>query len=193
MKKLFVPLLFLLTLFFTSCSDKIMGYSVVLWTLPEQQIKSGDIVPVYIKSNISHVYVIGNQQGEKIEVALWQLTDPVKKGKIKNVAARYADNAATYASVKLDGLPCRAEPVNTAKQVYRLRKGEIIKIPQKDDAIYCSFCGRPNTQVVKMVKGPGVNICSECTMIAVQYLILNDRMPSAEAQAILDAFWGKCR
>lgn len=61
------------------------------------------------------------------------------------------------------------------------------------EPVYCSFCGRPNTQVVKMVKGPGVNICSECTMIAVQYLILQDRMPSAEAQSILDAFWGKCR
>jgi hypothetical protein len=64
---------------------------------------------------------------------------------------------------------------------------------ESNEPIYCSFCGRPNTQVVKMVQGPGVNICSECTMIAVQYLILNDRMPSAEAQAILDAFWGKCR
>ena len=64
---------------------------------------------------------------------------------------------------------------------------------ESTEPIYCSFCDRPNTQVVKMVKGPGVNICSECTMIAVQYLILNDRMPSAEAQAILDAFWGKCR
>lgn len=62
-----------------------------------------------------------------------------------------------------------------------------------DDLVYCSFCKRPNTQVLKMVKGPGVNICSECTMIAVQYLILNDRMPSAEAQQILDAFWGKAR
>ena len=62
-----------------------------------------------------------------------------------------------------------------------------------DDLVYCSFCKRPNTQVIKMVKGPGVNICSECTMIAVQYLILNDRMPSAEAQQILDAFWGKAR
>lgn len=108
-----------------------MGYSVVLWTLPEQQIKSGDIVPVYIKSNISHVYVIGSQSGEKLEVALWQLTEPVKKSKVKAVAAKYADNAATYASVKLDGLPCRAEPVNTAKQVYRLRKGEVIKILYK--------------------------------------------------------------
>ncbi len=133
MKKLFLSLLFLFSLIFTSCSDKVMGYSVVLWTIPEQQIKSGDVVPVYIKSNISHVYVIGTASGEKIEVALWQLTDPVKKGKIKNVAAKYAENAATYASVKLDGLPCRAEPVNTAKQVYRLRKGEIIKILYKGE------------------------------------------------------------
>jgi len=62
-----------------------------------------------------------------------------------------------------------------------------------NDLVYCSFCHRPNTQVIKMVKGPGVNICSECAMIAVQYLILNDRMPTAEAQQILDAFWGKAR
>ena len=63
--------------------------------------------------------------------------------------------------------------------------------PQGFEPVYCSFCGRPNTEVLKMVQGPGVNICSECTMIAVQYLILNDRMPSAEAQKILDAFWGR--
>ena len=70
---------------------------------------------------------------------------------------------------------------------------EIIKEKNQDELVYCSFCGRPNTQVIKMVQGPGVNICSECTMIAVQYLILNDRMMSAEAQMILDAFWGKCK
>ena len=64
---------------------------------------------------------------------------------------------------------------------------------QQAEPLYCSFCKRPNTQVIKMVQGPGVNICSECAMIAVQYLILNDRMPSAEAQMILDAFWGKSR
>lgn len=63
----------------------------------------------------------------------------------------------------------------------------------EDEVVYCSFCKRPNTQVVKMVQGPGVNICSECTMIAVQYLILNDRMLSSEAQMILDAFWGKSK
>ena len=55
---------------------------------------------------------------------------------------------------------------------------------------YCSFCKRPNTQVPKMVKGPGVNICSECTLIAVQYLILQDGVMSVEARRILDLLWG---
>lgn len=63
----------------------------------------------------------------------------------------------------------------------------------ESEILYCSFCKRPNTQVIKMVQGPDVNICSECTMIAVQYLILNDRMLSSEAQMILDTFWGKTR
>ncbi len=72
-------------------------------------------------------------------------------------------------------------------------KEEINEEQNSNEPVYCSFCKRPNTQVIKMVQGPGVNICSECAMIAVQYLILNDRMPSAEAQMILDAFWGKAR
>lgn len=55
---------------------------------------------------------------------------------------------------------------------------------------YCSFCKRPNTEIPKLVKGPGVNICSECTLIAVQFLILQDGMLSSEAQKILDLLWG---
>ncbi len=64
---------------------------------------------------------------------------------------------------------------------------------EKQEPVYCSFCHRPNTQVAKMVQGPGVNICSECTMIAVQYLILEDKLPSGEAQKILDIFWSKVK
>lgn len=59
----------------------------------------------------------------------------------------------------------------------------------QDDRVYCSFCHRPNTEVPKMVKGPGVNICSECTLIAVQYLILQDGALSSDAQKILDLLW----
>lgn len=77
-------------------------------------------------------------------------------------------------------------------------RNKVKDTPKEDNnkdkqVIHCSFCGRPNTQVAKMVEGPGVNICSECTMIAVQYLILEDRLPSGEAQKILDIFWSKIR
>lgn len=60
---------------------------------------------------------------------------------------------------------------------------------QETEPVYCSFCGRPNHMVIKMIKGPGVNICSECIMICVQYFILEDRVPSSEVQKILDTFW----
>lgn len=59
----------------------------------------------------------------------------------------------------------------------------------KKEAIYCSFCERPNHMVLKMIEGPGVNICSECTMVCVQYFILQDRIPSDEARQVLEALW----
>ncbi|OSC37662.1 ClpX C4-type zinc finger protein [Mycobacterium decipiens] len=32
--------------------------------------------------------------------------------------------------------------------------------------IWCSFCGKSNTEVDKLVAGPGVQICNECVAIA---------------------------
>lgn len=79
--------------------------------------------------------------------------------------------------------------LSRAKQDNDKSKNDEAKDNSNFEPVYCTFCGRPNTEVVKMVKGPGVNICSECTMIAVQYLILEDKMPSGDAQKILDSFW----
>ena len=128
--------------FLISCKDKVMGYSVLLWNIPEYKIQSGETLPVYIRSNISQVYVVGIGE-EKIEIPLWQLTDPVKKGKLGSIVKKYEACAHTYASVKIDGLPCRAEPVNTAKQVYRLRKGEVIKLLYKGNGQAPMTGGQP--------------------------------------------------
>lgn len=148
MKRICFFLIILSSFFLISCKDKVIGYSVVLWNIPEQNIKSGDVLPVYIKSNISHVYIAGKnldlkQDEQKIEIPLWQLTEPVKKSKLSSIIKKYQENDRTYASVKTDGLPCRAEPVNTAKQVYRLRKGEIIKILYKGNGQSPMTGGKP--------------------------------------------------
>lgn len=78
----------------------------------------------------------------------------------------------------------RRTKTEAKKKTEETQKSEV-----KKEELCCSFCGRPSSKVLKLVRGPEVNICSECTMIAVQYLILEDKMPSGEAQKILDAFW----
>lgn len=126
---LLISLLFVLA----GCSGK-MGHGVVLWSIPEQNLYDGDIVPVYAKSNISKVYIIGIPDSkQKLEVPLWQISVPESKRKAHKTASYYAEYRRQYARAAIDGLPIRAEPVNTANQVYRLRLNEMIKILYKGE------------------------------------------------------------
>lgn len=116
-----------------SCS-RVMGYGMLLWDIPERGLQDGDILPVYIRSNISHTYAVSAPDSkERFDIPLWQITTPSSRRALKKTKLAYAEFLHRYASVKLDGLPIRAEPVNTARQVYRLRKGEIIKILYKGE------------------------------------------------------------
>ena len=116
-----------------SCS-RFMGYGMLLWDIPERDLRDGDIIPVYIRSNISHTYAVSAPKSkDRFDIPLWQITPPASRRETKKIKLRYAEFLHRYASVKLDGLPIRAEPVNTARQVYRLRKGEIIKILYKGE------------------------------------------------------------
>ena len=118
-------------LFLASCHRSI-GHSVLLWDLPQKNLQDGQIVKVYFKSNISHVYVIGLPGSkENLEVPLWQLTQPMSKKKALKAAQKYAEYQHKYAKIKIDGLPVRADPVNTSKQKYRLHKDEVVKILYK--------------------------------------------------------------
>lgn len=121
---------FILALSFTlfSCSHS-LGFGVVLWSLPEEGLSDGDIVPVFIQSNINQVFVIGIPNSDKkIEVPLWQISTPEKKAQAIETAKKYKAYKNIYARVKLDGLPVRYEATNLGRQVYRLKEGEIVKV-----------------------------------------------------------------
>ena len=112
---------------FCSCS-KTLGYSVLLWSNPEHEIADGTLLKVHIKSNISQVYVVSIPGSkENFEIPLWQATEPESKSRALKQQTRFSEFEHTYARVKLDGLPIRSDAVNTSKQVYRLREGEIIR------------------------------------------------------------------
>ncbi len=119
----------------SSCSG-VEGYSVLLWSIPEHNLSDGDIVPVYFKSNISKVYVVGVPNADddtKLEIPLWQITEPESKKNAAKTALDFFEYKYQYAKVKIDGLAIREEPVNIAKQVYRLRENEIIKVLYKGE------------------------------------------------------------
>lgn len=126
--------LFFVIISIFSCLGHI-GYGVINWSLPEQGLVAGDIVPVFIQSNIGKVYVVGTGKGpqKRIEIPLWQLTLYKSKAQAKKSAKAMEEYRYMYASVKLDGLPIRAMPENTARQVYRLKEGQIIKILRKGE------------------------------------------------------------
>ncbi|MDE7290424.1 MAG: SH3 domain-containing protein [Treponemataceae bacterium] len=127
----FIAAIFLCAISLESCQRSI-GYSILLWDVPEKNLQDGQIVKVYFKSNISHVYVISlPDTNENFEIPLWQLTVPQSKKKAEAAAPRYKEFQHQYAHIKIDGLPVRAEAVNTSKQVYRLHKNEVVKILYK--------------------------------------------------------------
>lgn len=128
MKRIFLLMAALFVSVCTSCS-KIIGYSVVLWTIPERQIADGSVVGVYVKSSISKEYIIRvPDSDEKFSVPLWKLSEPESKKKAAKRAETYAPFAQTYARCVLDGLPIRESSRTVAKQVYRLRKDEVIRV-----------------------------------------------------------------
>jgi len=125
--------LFTFVFFLSSCSR--LGWGVLLWTIEDPPVLSGTVLPVYIRSNIEHVWVVGvpdphRRIGEpvKIEVPLSLFEFSGSRRKAVKRAEEFSQYAASYAENLQDGLPIRDDPDNNSRRVYRLRLGEIIKI-----------------------------------------------------------------
>jgi len=107
-----------------------------LWSNEEPPILSGTVLPVYIRSNIDRVWVVGvpeelirdKNDPDKIEIPLPQFEFKGSKKKAVLRAQEFAPYAHAYAENLQDGLPIRDNPDNNSRRVYRLRTGEIIKI-----------------------------------------------------------------
>jgi hypothetical protein len=108
---------------------------MLLWSIEEPAIPAGTILPVYIRSNIDHVWVVGIPEQyrirggiDKFEVPLAQLELVGGKRAARERAAAFAEYALTYAETLQDGLPIRESTDNSSRRVYRLKMGQIIKI-----------------------------------------------------------------
>ena len=42
---------------------------------------------------------------------------------------------------------------------------------KKSKYIYCSFCGKPQHEVLKLIAGPGVFICERCIDVGIEVML----------------------
>ncbi|MDR1470154.1 MAG: SH3 domain-containing protein [Spirochaetaceae bacterium] len=119
----------------SSCTRK-LGWGVLLWSDEERGIPSGTVLPVYIKSNIEKTWIAGvpkdytkpGEHSAKFGVPLAELDLVGGKRAAEKRAQEFGEYALVYAETLQDGLPIRESPDNSARRVYRLRQGEILKI-----------------------------------------------------------------
>jgi hypothetical protein len=112
-----------------------MGYGVLLWSIDEPPILSGTVLPVFIRSNIDQVWVVGIPEAlrteksiDKIEVPLTQFEFVGNRKRAESRANEFSQYALIYAENLQDGLPIRDNADNNSRRVYRLRHGEVIKV-----------------------------------------------------------------
>jgi hypothetical protein len=131
-----IALLSLLLMCFAGSCSGLLGYGVLLWSSEDPPVPSGTVLPVYIRSNIDHVWVVGTPKEylikgsgvNKFEIPLAKLELAGSKKKALQRAEAFAPYALIYAETLQDGLPIRENPDNGARRVYRLKQGEIVKI-----------------------------------------------------------------
>lgn len=186
-------------LFFSSCSKK-LGYGVVNWSIPEYNLTAGDIIPVYVKSNIEKVYIVGlnEKTAVRFEIPLWQLTFFESKKDAAKFQARLGEHKHAYARVKLDGLPMRSNPDNTSNQVYRLKLGQLVKILWSGEGVPVLKGGKPmDGQWYEVLTEDGIqgwcfsynlNIYDERKNESSENTNLTQEK-DAELEAVLNEFW----
>lgn len=129
---------------FLSCSNK-LGYGVVNWSIPEYNLTAGDVIPIYVRSNIEKLYIVGLNEKSKIrvEIPLWQLSFFESKKDALKYQKKLEEYKHSYATVKLDGLPMRESPDNKSEPVYKLRENQKVKILWFGEGIPVLKKGKP--------------------------------------------------
>lgn len=130
------PVLLSAILLLASSCSRLLGYGVLLWSSEDPPVPSGTVLPVYIRSNIDHVWVVGipreyrssDTRIDKFEIPLAKLELAGSKKKAMARAEQFAPYALVYAETLQDGLPIRENPDNGSRRVYRLKLGEQVKI-----------------------------------------------------------------
>ncbi|MDR2798246.1 MAG: SH3 domain-containing protein [Treponema sp.] len=123
--------------FFGSCTHRVLGWGLLLWSIEEPPIPAGTVLPVYRESKLDQVWEVGipetyrsvfSKAEDSVKIPFSKLELMKNREAAEKQAAAFAQFARIYGETLQNGLPIREAPDNSAKRVYRLREGELIKV-----------------------------------------------------------------
>jgi hypothetical protein len=125
----------ILALLLGSCGSDKARYGVVLLSPNEDALSTGSTVRLTDRSDINETYTVtSSDSDERFEIATWRVKGFTDSSKAEQYAREYAPNVNLYANNLHDGLAVREEPDIDSPRVYKLRKGQKIKILEKAKA-----------------------------------------------------------
>lgn len=117
---------------FSSCSDGIQGYAVMLWPEPDTPFSAGEILPIVGTSRLQETITI-NVAGETSTLSTTRLALFDDETTARAFAEEFSPWQDRYARSTLTALPVRTEPDRTSTRLYRLRDGEMVKLLGRTD------------------------------------------------------------
>lgn len=120
---------FIIFITFTSCSQKVLGYGIILWAPEPGLFSNGQTVTIISESELSDIYLLndGNSE-ESTRIERWRVEffedEEFAHIRSKNIL----EYKTIFARNLKDGLLIREEPNINAQRVYKLRKYQIIKV-----------------------------------------------------------------
>lgn len=128
-----------------SCTPR-AGWGLVIWAAPGDILKSGDIIPVYVKTSIGKVYIAGTPDGKsRLEIEWWRVELFRTRRAARLRAEKLGDLMDTYMRATRDGVPVRekASNSNDVRRLYRLREGQSVKVFEKVEGEPVLTGGKP--------------------------------------------------
>ncbi len=109
------------------CGGKI-GYGVILWS-NQEGLQSGEVVKVLEESRLRGTYIVRGMKGKtRYELETWRFELFEKRKDTEDFLKEYRPYINAFAISQRGGLPVREDPNSTAKRIYRLRKGQEVKV-----------------------------------------------------------------
>ncbi len=132
--KQFLYLFITLSLSLSSCGFGNIGYGVVLWTDPQSNYRTGEIINIISKSDSQKTYVVKIKDGEsKVEIPYGRVAFYDNIEDAEAYIDEYSEWIGFYAYSDKNALPVREGNDPESTIIYKLRFEQVVKILERDE------------------------------------------------------------